>query len=407
MRILIVSQYFWPENFRINDLAQALLQRGHQITVLTGKPNYPGGIFFTGYGIFGRKEENYCGIRIIRVPLIPRGHAGKVRLAANYLSFALSASLLGPLRCRGHFDVIFAYEPSPITVGIPARLLKSIKRAPLLLWVQDLWPESVEAAGAVRSRLILGVAEWITRAVYRGCDLILVQSRAFIEAVARMGVAEERIRYYPNSVETMFHPLRLDADAPERARLPVGFRIMFAGNIGAAQDFATILAAAEMLKSRSDIHWIIIGDGRQYGWIVAEVARRGLRDIVHLLGRHPLESMPRYFALADVMLVTLKKEPVFSLTVPTKVQAYLACAKPIVAALDGEGARVLMESGAGIAVEPENPAMLAQAVHRLADTPAADRHAMGENGLAYFRAHFDRSKLVEELEGLMQNLTGG
>jgi glycosyltransferase involved in cell wall biosynthesis len=180
---------------------------------------------------------------------------------------------------------------------------------------------------------------------------------------------------------------------------------MFAGNIGAAQDFTTILAAADRLKSRSDIHWIIIGDGRQYDWVVAEVVRRGLRDTVHLLGRHPLESMPRYFALADVMLVTLKKEPIFGLTVPAKVQSYLACAKPIVAALEGEGARVLIESGAGIAVEPENAAMLAEAVLTLANTPAADRRAMGENGLAYFRAHFDRAKLVEELEGLMQKLT--
>jgi colanic acid biosynthesis glycosyl transferase WcaI len=150
MKILLVTQYFWPENFRINDLAQSLQNRGHEVTVYTGKPNYPGGSFFPGYGFFGRRLDKFDGIRVVRVPLIPRGGGSGIRLALNYVSFALLASLLAPFRVRGDFDAIFVYEPSPITVGLPALVLKALKGVPILFWVQDFWPESLSATGAVR-----------------------------------------------------------------------------------------------------------------------------------------------------------------------------------------------------------------------------------------------------------------
>lgn len=179
MRILIVTQYFWPESFRINDIALGLRDKGHKVTVLTGQPNYPAGSFFPGYGFFKKIREDYNGVDVVRVPLLPRGSGGGVRLVLNYLSFAFFASILAPFRCRSGYDVIFVYEPSPITVGLPALLLKKLKHAPIMFWVQDLWPESLSATGAVRSAWVLKLVERLVRSIYRGCDVILVQSRAF------------------------------------------------------------------------------------------------------------------------------------------------------------------------------------------------------------------------------------
>lgn len=398
MRVLIVSQYFWPENFRINDLALGLLERGHEVTVFTGKPNYPEGRFFPGYGFFGRAHEDFRGVRVIRVPLIPRGSGGRLGLVLNFLSFALFGSLLAPFRCKGTFDAILVYEPSPVTVGLPALVLKWIKRAPVVFWAQDLWPETLAATGVVRARWILALVDRMVRFIYRHCDLVLVQSRAFTPHVQAQGVPAEKIRYYPNTAEELYRPIAVEERAPERETLPRGFRVVFAGNIGAAQDFETVIAAAEKLKAERDIQWVIIGEGRRYAWVAQEIARRGLRGTVRLLGRYPVESMPRFFALADALLVTLRNEPIFSLTIPTKIQSYLACGRPIVAALDGEGARVINESGAGIAVSAGNAAALAGAVLRLHSLPAPERDSMGRRGRAYFEREFERSMLVSRLE---------
>jgi colanic acid biosynthesis glycosyl transferase WcaI len=403
MNLLVVSQYFWPEEFRINDLALALRRRGHAVTVFTGKPNYPGGRFLPGYGFFRRASEDYQGVRVIRVPLVPRGDGGTLRLLLNFLSFALLGSLLAPLRCKGAFDAILVYEPSPVTVGLPALVLKWIKRAPVLFWAQDLWPETLSATGVVRAPWLLALVDRLVRFIYRHCDLVLVQSRAFTPHVQAQGVPPEKIRYYPNTAEALYRPVALEERAPERAMLPPGFRVMFAGNIGAAQDFGTILAAADRLKSERDIQWVIIGEGRRYAWVAQEIARRGLRGSVRLLGKHPVESMPRFFALADALLVTLRNETIFSLTIPTKIQSYLACGRPVVAALDGEGARVIEESGSGIAVAAGDAAALAAAVSRLHRTPAPERAAMGRRGREYFEREFERSMLVSRLEDWMKS----
>src|SRR3990172_8042707 len=397
MRILIVSQYFWPESFRINDLALGLRDKGHRVTVLTGKPNYPEGHFFHSYGFFKRSREYYGGVEVIRVPLLPRGRGGGLRLALNYLSFALFASAIAPFQCRGHFDVIFVFEPSPITVGLPALLFKKIKNAPVMFWVQDLWPESLSATGAVRSTWLLKLIEVLVNFIYQRCDRILIQSKAFSQSLKKHGADPHRILYFPNSAEDLYKPVALSEDAPERACMPAGFRIMFAGNIGSSQDFLTILDAAEKLKGFPDIHWIIIGDGRMRPWVEAQIEKRGLNETFHLIGRHPVELMPRYFSLADVMLVTLKKEYIFSLTIPAKVQSYLACAKPIVAALDGEGARIVEEAGAGITCPAESPVALSEAVLAMYHMPDSARKVMGLKGRSYFEEHFERTMLLDRL----------
>lgn len=401
MRILIVTQYFWPENFRINDLTLGLVERGHNIQVFTGVPNYPGGKFYDGYRALNKTADDFNGIVVHRSPLIPRGQGGGFRLTLNFLSFASFASILAPFYCRGKFDIIFVYEPSPITVGLPAIVLKKFKSIPIIFWMQDLWPESLTATGAVRSTVIIKIVELLVRFIYKASDQILVQSKAFIPSVLASGVNHKKVIYYPNSAETLYKSLDVELDTPERELLPDGFLVTFAGNIGAAQDFRTILDAAERLKSHKDIHFIILGDGRMSQWVKEQVTARELEKTVHLLGRYPIEAMPRYFALSDALLVTLKKEPIFALTIPSKVQSYLACAKPIIAAMDGEGSRVIEEAGAGLTCPAESPEDLANSVLKFYNMPKEDREEIGRKGRAYFENNFEREMLLDRLEDLI------
>lgn len=403
MKILLVTQYFWPEEFPINDFVLGLRDRGHEVQVLTGMPNYPDGRIFPGYGIFGPAKDSYQGIPVRRVPIISRGKGQGWRLFLNFFSFAFFGCLLGPLYYREHFDLILVYEPSPITVGLPALVLKKFTGAPIFFWVQDLWPETLAAIGAVKSDWILNLVGILVRFIYNGCDRLLVQSRSFVQSIKSLGIGNEKILYFPNSAAALYRPVTVAKDKRVRFAMPAGFRVMFAGNIGAAQDFGTILSAAEKLKHISAIHWIILGDGRQRPWVAEQVEKRQLQATVHLLGRHPKEEMPNYFALADAMLVTLKKEKIFALTIPSKVQSYLACGRPVIAALEGEGRRVIEEAEAGLVVDPEDAEKLAEAVLAMYNTPEAKRREMGANGRSYFKEHFERGKLLKRLESWMQD----
>jgi colanic acid biosynthesis glycosyl transferase WcaI len=400
VRILVVTQYFWPESFRINDLVQGLKQRGHHVSVLTGLPNYPSGKLFKGFGLFSWGKSDYEGVPVYRVPLFPRLQGRSWQLALNFFSFAFFSCLLGPLFCKDKYDVILVFEPSPITVGLPALVLKKIKNAPILFWVQDLWPESLTATGAVKSKPIIKLVRHLVMFIYKGCDRILMQSKAFFDPITQLGIPKNKLYYLPNSAEGIFQsPVKDNADIIES--MPDGFRVMFAGNIGVAQDFETILEAAELLREYPDICWVILGDGRQFEWLKNQISQRNLEKSIFLLGRHPVESMPSFFTHADALLVSLKKEPIFSLTIPSKVQSYLACGRPIIAALDGEGGRVIVEAEAGVVPGAENSEALAQAVLNLYAMSPLEREEMGKRGQVYYKKHFDRQLLLERLENWM------
>ena len=406
MKVLVVTQYFWPEEFRVNDFVGSLVEQGHQVTVLTGIPNYPEGRYFPGYGLFKNRRQTYNGAQVYRIPILPRGKKSNIRLALNYLSFVLSGVLLAPWYCRQSYDLIFVFEISPITVAIPAILMKKIKRVPLFLWVLDLWPESLSATGAVNSPLIMKWVGKLVRYIYRNTDQILVASKAYIPSIERMGAGKDKIRYFPNWGEGIYEQGRADSQAVKEAKIPDGFKIMFAGNIGVAQDFGTILQAAERLKNYNDIHWLIVGEGRMGDWVREQVKGRSLSN-VRLLGRFPMETMPAFFTRADVMLVTLKKDEIFSLTVPGKIQSYLACGKPVIACLDGEGSALIREAGAGLTCNAEDPEGLAAAVLEMYRLPAEKRRDMGAQGRKYYDRNFKRSVLFANLEAWMREAKGG
>jgi colanic acid biosynthesis glycosyl transferase WcaI len=403
VRILVVTNHFWPENFRINDLAFWLAERRHDVTVLTGVPNYPAGKFFPGYGIFKRRFEIHRGVKIKRFPLIPRGKGRSWNLALDYLSSALTSCLLAPFYCRGRYDLVFVFETSPVTIGLPALVIKRQQSIPLIFWVLDLWPESLSATGAIRSPTLLELVRRLVRFIYARCDRLLVSSRGFCKSVAETGGYKGGIEYFPNWVEPEYTS-DMKSEQVSLPDLPEGFRIMFAGNIGAAQDFETILQAAEQLRGETDIHWVILGDGRRAEWLKSEVAKRGLDGSFHMLGRHPAEMMPSFFERADALLLTLRREPIFALTVPGKLQSYMASGKPVIAGLDGEGAALVLEAGGGLACPAESPVELAGKVLEMYRMSQEERQLMGARGRQFCAENFNREKQFNKIEGMMMDL---
>lgn len=397
MRLLIVSQYFWPENFRINDLASELVSRGHEVTVLTGLPNYPSGKIFEEYLTDTEKFSNYKEVRVLRVSLLPRG-TGALRLLLNYLSFSISACVLGPWRLRGQkFDLVLTCQLSPVTVGLPGAFLARLKNVPMVMWVLDLWPDTLKAIGVVKSPRLLGYVGSLVGFIYRRCDLILAQSRSFIPKIQSLAGPCIPVVYFPSWAEDVFQAEAL-TPAPEVPVKDGAFNVMFAGNVGEAQDFECILSAATLLKEHAHIRWLIVGDGRMSAWVQSEIELRGLAGCVLLLGRHPVERMPEFFLQADAMLVTLEDQEIFSMTIPGKLQSYLAAGMPIIAALNGEGADVVRSANAGFTCAAGNAVGLAEIALKMADLPLIKRKAMGKNGLEYSKREFDRRMVVDLAE---------
>ncbi|MBX8511213.1 glycosyltransferase family 4 protein [Pseudomonas cichorii] len=406
LKVLVVTQYFWPENMRINDLVRDLSAKGHEVTVLTGLPNYPEGKVFESYREKPEGFSQYCGAEVIRVPLVPRGKRS-LTLVLNYLSFFICASTLGAFKLRGRkFDTIFVYAVSPVMAAIPALVIGWLKRAPVFVWVLDLWPETLRAVGVLKQPLLLGWVGKVVSWIYNRTDYLLLQSHGFLDNVRRYctrPITDDRLVYFPSWAEDDFSsssPPMCDLIKPD----PNVFTVVFAGNLGEAQDFPAVLDAAESLRASNAVRWVIVGDGRMSEWIAEQIATRQL-DNVHLLGRHPLEAMPGLFAQADALLVSLKTNDVFEKTIPGKVQAYLASGRPILGMINGEAARVINESGAGFACDSGDAQGLAAITRALADAGQTQRESMGRSGRNYYEQHYAKGNLLMRLETLFRQAT--
>jgi glycosyltransferase involved in cell wall biosynthesis len=299
------------------------------------------------------------------------------------------------------FDAIFVYAPSPILQAIPAIFLGWLKGCPVVLWVQDLWPESLSATGHVENRAVIKLVELAVRFIYRHVDLLLVQSRAFEEPVRALASGTPVV-YHPNSVDDSF-AVPVHAAPPAVAGLGEGFSVMFAGNIGNAQAVEVIVDAAERLKDQPAIRFVVLGDGSRREWMLREAKARGLENL-HLPGSYPVETMPAFMQRASALLVTLADEEIFRRTIPSKVQAYLAAGRPILACLNGEGAELVAEAGAGLTVPAEDGPALAEAILHLYRMPQQEREAMGARGRLYYAEHFAHDRLVDQLIGHLQSV---
>ena len=397
MKILIISQYFYPENLRINDLIFSLKKRGHDIEVLTGKPNYPKGDYFKGYSWKGPEKEKIEGIKVHRANLILRKKGGGLRLFLNYLSFVFFG-LFKILKLKGGFEKVLIYAPSPITVGILGIVAAKKFKCKSYLWVHDLWPESVRVAGGIKNSIILGLVNQMTKLIYRFTDLLLVQSPKFKNYILNQGVDENKIIYYPYYAEDFYKVV--DKEKSYLSHFPKGFNLLFAGNIGVAQSFDTIVNAFEKLKEY-DINLVVLGNGRDKSRIQHQIKEKGLIEKFYFIGSFPPEQMPHYFTCADGLLITLKKADIFSYTIPGKLQSYLACGKPIIGALDGIGNKIISESNSGFASEAENHELLAKNILTLYRLSKVEKEKLSNNALDYFDKNFNKQYLLERLEGIL------
>lgn len=402
MRVVLISQYFFPEQFSNNAIAKNLVERGHDVHAVPCVPNYPAGTFFQGYSNQSRRSETWEGVKITRAATVARGNSA-LTLIANYLFYPLSASWTIYRQIKERPDVSFVSMPSPLLQALAGIILRWRRGVPCVYWVQDIWPESATYTLGLKNPLVVRALSSLCGWIYRRADIVLVQSAAFPPMIARHGVRIERIGVLPNTAPATYRPM-MPHEAPEQARLVPqdGFRLMFAGNVGESQDFDTLVAAAEILREHEQLKWVIVGTGRDEARVKALIAAKRLDHRFHFVGRHPEEAMPSFFAHADAMLVSLKDIPIFSLTVPYKVQCYMACGKPIVAALNGEGARIVNESGAGAAVAAGDPAALAQAVLTMMQKTPTERGALASSSRDYFERHYSPEKVYGDLERFLR-----
>ena len=398
MKILVISQYFHPENFRINDLVFSLKKKKYNIEVLTGKPNYPKGFYSKGYSWKKPSLELINNIPIHRANLFLRGRGGGIRLFLNYISF-IFFGYFKLLKLKGPFDKVFIYAPSPITVGFLGIIAANKFNCKSYLWIHDLWPESVKVAGGINNKFILSMIDQMTRFIYKKTDILLVQSPFFKKYLEKQKVDLKKVIYYPYYAEAFYKPVTSTNEV--KNKFPEGFNILFAGNIGTVQSFDTIVEAIDLIK-KEQINIVVLGDGRDKERLQKKIKTLGLSHKFYFLGSHPPESMPEYFAAADALLITLKKADIFSYTIPGKLQSYLACGKPIIGALDGIGKEIIEVSNSGLCVDAEDVVGLSENIIKMNKISPKELLTFGNNGLDYFNNHFNKEKLLNDFEAILK-----
>lgn len=399
--ILVVSQYFYPEQFRINDICSELVSRGHEITVLTGIPNYPSGKYFKGYGVFQKRKETWNGINIIRLPIIPRG-SSSIMMAFNYLSFVICGGIWS------HFtslkvDSVFIYEVSPFTQAIPGVWMADRLKIPCFINVMDLWPENVEIVGGVTNPFILGNIGKMVDYVYHHCDCILTSSKSFISVIKARGMDPKKLKFWPQYAEAFYRPMSLDECYVDAIPQDDVLNITFAGNIGLAQGLDILPdCAALLMENGVKVRFNIIGDGRYKEELVFLVEKRELQGYFNFIDRQPADLIPQYFALSDVALITLAPNKIFEMTIPAKLQSAMACGMPIFAAAEGEIQDIIHEAQCGFFCAAGNSEALFNIIFKTSQNRDALKR-MGLNARNYFEHHYDKKILMDWIEQEMES----
>ncbi len=405
MKILLVCQCFYPENFRVNDLCSELVRRGHQVTVLAGIPiNRTTGRFWEGYCRKERTEDTYEGARVVRAYNTQRHH-DSAHLAIHYFSFWFFGNRKAKKLARQEkFDVVMVYQLSPVFMAFPAMKVAKLQNIPLIVYTLDLWPESAINAGGLSFQPIIS---WLRRKVdkiYRASDKILISSRHFKDLIVKNGHPAEKIEFFPQYAEECYVKLDKNPEDPIESELPQGFRIIFTGNIGRSQSIETVVDAAAELKAYPDIHWIIVGDGRDRDRVFQYSEDKDVTENVHFTGRKPMETMSRYLAASDAALLILRDDPLFNITLPAKAQSYMACGIPVLGCIKGESANLIEEARCGICCREVDGKSLAEAALQMYQMSKEERAQMGRNAIDYSRQYFSKQKLLDRLEEIMGEL---
>ncbi len=395
--ILVISQYFYPEQFRINDICTEWVKKGYKVTVLTGIPNYPQGKYYDGYGLLKKRQEKYNGINIIRIPLIPRGN-NSIMLVLNYLSFVVSG-FLWKLFTKINADFVFVFEVSPMSQALPGVWYARKKSIPCYLYVQDLWPENVKEVAGIRNKKVLNLIGNMVDYIYARCTKIFTTSNSFVDSIAERGVERDKIEYWPQYAEDFYVPLKEgnineipDDDA---------FNIIFAGNIGKAQGLEVLPKTAKILKEKSikrKIRFNIIGDGRYKEELKEYVNENDLDDMFNFIDRQPAIRIPEFLSVNDVAFISLTSSPLFSKTIPAKLQSYLACGIPIIASVEGETSKILNEASAGLSCRPGNPQDLTEVIIEMINKSEEEIRNLRKNARTYYINNFEKRKLLNRMD---------
>lgn len=395
--ILVIAQYFYPEQFRINDICSEWVKRGYKVTVITGIPNYPQGKFYDGFGFFKKRKEQYNGINIVRLPIIPRGN-NSIMLVLNYISFVISGffwSLFTKLKA----DYVFIYEVSPMTQALPGVWYAKRKKVPCYLYVTDLWPDNIEIVAGIKNRYILNSIGLMVDYIYKRSDRIFTSSKSFITAIINRGTDKEKVEFWPQYAEDFYQPLDKDkVIVPEIAQVG-SFNILFAGNIGYAQGLDILPDTAKILKNNNiNAVFNIVGDGRYKETLKNKVEESKVSNYFNFIDKQPPTRIPELLAVCDASLISLSKSKVFSITLPAKTQSCLACGKPIIVSADGEIQDVIKEAGAGVFSDAGDAVGLANSISRLITMPNKIKEGMGKNALSYYRSNFDKETLLNRID---------
>ena len=387
--ILVVSQYFYPEQFRINDICTEWVKRGYIVTVLTGIPNYPQGEYFEGYDLVHKRTEEWNGIRIIRIPLIPRGH-NSIGLVANYFSFVLSGFIWKSLT-KIKADYVFTFEVSPMTQALIGVWYAKKNKIPHYLYVQDLWPENVEIVTGIHSPFILKPIGKMVDYIYKNCNQIFATSPSFVKEICKRGVDEEKVHYWPQYAEEFYRPMEKKTvpEIPDDG----SFKIIFTGNIGTAQGLEILPRTAELLKDEN-VKFVVVGDGRYLETFIDEVKKREVQDRFIMIPRQPAERIPELLAACDVAFLSFQDEELWAMTIPAKLQSYMACGMPVIAAAKGETERIIAEAECGRSCGIGDPEALADEVRKLKEINLS---AMKKNSRSYFENNFNKPMLMERI----------
>lgn len=395
--ILVISQVFYPEQFRINDMCCEWIKRGYRVTVLTGIPNYPQGKFYEGYGLRKKRREQWNGIEIIRIPVIPRGNH-RIGLVMNYLSFPVSG-FFWKLKTKIKADYVFMFETSPMTQCVIGVWYAKKYKTPLYLYAQDLWPENVEVVTGIHSPWIIEPIQKMVDYIYKNCTEIFVTSPSFVRAVCErtVPVSEEKVHYWPQYAEEFYVPMKRELVE----EIPDGeaFKVMFTGNVGYAQGLDILPRTAQILKNEGKkVLFCIVGEGRYLEEFKAQIQKSGVEEMFCMISRQPAVKIPKLLAASDAAFLSFMETKLFEMTIPAKLQSYMACGIPVIAAASGESKRVIEEAGCGICSPSGDAQALAESVKGMMERSQEELALMGTRARAYFEAHFEKQKLMDEIQ---------
>jgi len=397
MKVLVICQHYWPENFRVTEICEALVERGHQVTALVGLPNYPSGIIPDEYKHFKNRRQVRNGVEIRRCFEIGR-KPGKIGLAINYVSYMTSASIKALLMKRD-YDVIYAFSTSPVLMSLPAALLRCFTRKKYMIYVLDIWPACLAAMNVFEGSFLYAFMKKVSKWVYNKADLLIYSSKRFqgyLQEVHQISVSDEQ--YMPQFADELF-----EMELPPKEETAEK-QLVFAGNIGKVQAVEVLLEGAALLRDQP-VHWHIVGDGSNYESCRALADSLELSSRVTFHGRKPLSDMPAYYAMADAMLVSMRNDLSVNDTLPGKVQSYMAAGKPVLGSIAGETAYVLEKAQCGFCAPPDDPEAFAEIVLKFLHS--SDQCEMGQRGKAYYNQHFTKQKHMDRLEAMLLKLAGG